>query len=115
MNAILNFLFKHKIFSSFLCLTVIGIVIYFARFYDSNKQDTISSLIGTIITILGFMLTVSQLKTVEEIASSTQIEVNKAISMVRARIKEIFSVSECAAAQQTVNDIEKYISDNKFE
>lgn len=115
MNAILNFLFKHKIFSSFLCLTVIGIVIYFARFYDSNKQDTISSLIGTIITILGFMLTVSQLKTVEEIASSTQIEVNKTISMVRARIKEIFSVSECAAAQQTVNDIEKYISDNKFE
>lgn len=62
MNAILNFLFKHKIFSSFLCLTVIGIVIYFARFYDSNKQDTISSLIGTIITILGFMLTVSQLQ-----------------------------------------------------
>lgn len=115
MNAILNFLFRNKLISYILCIVLIVGVVYFARFYDNARQDSISSLIGTIITILGFWLTVSQLKTVEQIATETQTKVDDAVGFVKNRIKEILSVSECVAAQQTVNDIEKYVSDNKFE
>lgn len=115
MNTFLNYLFKHKIFSFCLCAILIVSVVYFARFYDDEQTDSYSSLIGTIITILGFILTVSQLKTVEEIATDTQIEVNKAVAMVKTHIKEIFSLTECATAQQTVNEAEKYIREKKFE
>lgn len=115
MNAILNFLFRNKFISYIICIALIGGVVYFARFYNNAQQDSISSLIGTIITILGFWLTVSQLKTVEQIATDTQTKVDEAVGLVKNRIKEILSVSECVAAQQTVNEIEKYVSDNKFE
>lgn len=115
MNIFLDFLFKHRIFSFFLCVGLIAVVVFFARFYDSNHKDSYSSLIGTIITILGFALTVSQLKTVEEIATDTQTKVDNAVGLVKTRIKEILSISECVAAQQTVNEIEKYISEKKFE
>lgn len=40
---------------------------------------------------------------------------DEAVGLVKNRIKEILSVSECVAAQQTVNEIEKYISERKFE
>lgn len=115
MNIFLDFLFKHRILSFFSCVGLIAVVVYFARFYDNNNQDSYSSLIGTIITILGFVLTVSQLKTVEEIATDTQAKVDNAVGLVKTRIKEILSISECVAAQQTVNEIEKYISEKKFE
>ena len=115
MNAILNFLFRNKFISYIICIALIGGVVYFARFYDNAQHDSISSLIGTIITILGFWLTVSQLKTVEQIATETQTKVDEAVGLVKNRIKEILSVSECVAAQQTVNEIEKYVSANKFE
>jgi len=115
MNAILNFLFRNKFISYIICIALIGGVVYFARFYNNAQQDSISSLIGTIITILGFWLTVSQLKTVEQIATDTQTKVDEAVGLVKNRIKEILSVSECVAAQQTVNEIEKYISERKFE
>lgn len=114
MNAFLNFLFKHKNLGSGLCLLLIGVVVYFARFHGA-QHDSYSSLIGTILTILGFVLTVSQLKTVEEIATDTQAKVDEAVGLVKNHIKEIFSITECATAQQTVNEAEKYLRDKKFE
>lgn len=113
MNSILSFLFRYKTISFILCILLISYIVYSGFFTKSD--DTNVGIIGTLITIIGFILTVSQLKTVEMIAKETRTEVDKAVKMVQSRIKELFSVADCAAAQRTIDEIEGYIREDKYE
>ena len=112
IDTILEYLNKHPFLTGMVSIILL-IVVGFLGWFEGNNSYL--SICGTIITVLGFMLTIFQLKSVKTIAKNTDEKVDRTVDFVQGRIKEITSISECVAANQIINEVEHYISDDKLE
>ena len=113
MDCLLDFFSAYKKLTFVLCLLLIVGIVYFGFF--AGSQDTPLSVVGTLITTLGFMLTIAQLISVREVTLETKAKVDNAVKLVQTRMKEIFSVADCAAAQRIVDEVENAIAHGKYE
>ncbi|WP_065219590.1 MULTISPECIES: hypothetical protein [Butyricimonas] len=113
MDAILDIIFKHKIKSILVCIVFLIWIVY--KGFFTNSTDTSIGVISALVTTLGFILTIIQLKSVKEISLNTQKEISDAVKDTQDRIKEVLSVSEFTNAIRIIEEIETYIRDNKYE
>lgn len=113
MDAIIDSIFKHKVISFLMCVAFLIWIVYEGFF--TNSTDTFIGVISALVTTLGFILTIIQLKSVKEISLNTQKEISDAVKDTQDRIKEVLSVSEFTNAIRIIEEIETYIRDNKYE
>lgn len=98
-----------------LCIIISFVFAGVIVFVGVKNDDSILGIGGTILTALGFVITIYQVKNIKTISKETQQEVDKSVLLVQKRLRELFSITNCALANEAINEVENYLQQDKFE